>query len=208
MTIRERLAASYAVRGTRAAIVAVVLVSAVASCTVQTVRLEGAQLRLPMIGQVGPRGWKPRALAAEAKIAGFEAAAIEAGRQAREAKQSEEDALKALAKEIDDVVEEDLRGELDRARAFIARNRVRAEAGRGAACPAPAPARDQGARNDARPGRAAELDDPAKGGSASPDAGEGLVPVPARDVMICTRNTILAERWREWGLALEKRGEE
>jgi hypothetical protein len=35
---------------------------------VQTVRIDGMRLSLPLIGSVGPEGWKPRALKAEAGI--------------------------------------------------------------------------------------------------------------------------------------------
>lgn len=62
-----------------------------AAATVQTVRLDGLQLRLPLIGSIGPQGWKPRALAAEAKFR-FE---IEAHKQTKDTyRQAQADAAR------------------------------------------------------------------------------------------------------------------
>lgn len=200
------LTARHAVTGLRILIVLILTLAGVIGCTVQTVRLDGAQAKLPLIGTIGPEGWKPYAQRLETDLAKVREAQAEAARQAIEAKKSEEEALIALAKETDDAVEEELRDELDRARRFIARNRVQPCAG-SAAGAAAATAPDRGARNNGPAGGAAQLDEPATGFDVLLDAEAGFVSVPASDVMICTRNTILAEQWREWGLALEARGD-
>lgn len=148
-------------------------------------------------------GYREASAAAEAR---YTAALAEATKAAEDAKQSEEAALVALAERTDENVEKKLDSEFDRARDYVARNRVRTEGNRSAACPASTPARDQGTGNDAGAGGAPVMDDTDQPDRVDDDA--GLVSVPARDVMICTRNTVLAEQWREWGLALEARGRE
>lgn len=171
------------------------LIVALVLVVVQTVRIEGAQLKLPLLGAIGPQGWKPRALEAEATIKRISEAQDEAERRARDAKASEEAALKELAKGNDDATVEKLQDELDRARAYAARNRVRPKTNQGAACGPVAASPDRSAGHDEPTSGAPELDE------------TGYVAIPEEDVMICTRNTVLAEQWREWGLALEKRGE-
>lgn len=55
------LAPKYVLTGVKLVIAGALLLFAVVGCTTQTVRLEGLQLRLPLIGSIGPQGWKPYA---------------------------------------------------------------------------------------------------------------------------------------------------
>lgn len=59
--------AKYAVKGLHAALIALGCIILIVLAGVQTVRLEGFQIKLPFIGAVGPQGWKPYALELEAK---------------------------------------------------------------------------------------------------------------------------------------------
>jgi hypothetical protein len=58
----------YALKGTRLALVGLVLLLGIVGCTTQTVRLEGFQIRLPLIGTIGPQGWKNYARQLEGEI--------------------------------------------------------------------------------------------------------------------------------------------
>ena len=169
-------------------------ITALALLAVQTVRVDGLQIKAPLIGNIGPQGWKPRALEAEATLKRVSEAQVEAERKARDAKASEEAALKELAKGNDNATIEKLQDDLARARDFIARNRVQPQGDRGAACGPFTPAPDRSAGHDEPTGGAPVMD------------ATGLVAVPEADILICTRNTVLAEQWRAWGLALEARG--
>lgn len=62
------LAPRYVLTGLKLTLTAFVLLLAVVGCTTQTVRLEGFQVRFPLIGSIGPQGWKPRALKAEGEV--------------------------------------------------------------------------------------------------------------------------------------------
>ncbi len=62
------LTARYALTGLKIALVAIVLLFAVVGCTTQTVRLEGFQVKLPLIGTIGPQGWKPYAKELEGEV--------------------------------------------------------------------------------------------------------------------------------------------
>jgi len=181
-----------------------VILGLVLICLVQTVRIEGLQVRLPLIGAVGPEGFRPKAERLERVLDGVKVAQEAAHKLAAEQKAREESELRELAKGTDDAIEQGLRDELARARDFIARNRVRDAQGRASGAAAPAP--DRSAGHDGPAGQAPELDDAATGLDLLSDADRGLVVVPADDVLICTANTILAEEWRAWGLALEARG--
>ena len=170
-------------------------IAALALLAVQTVRIDGLQIKAPLIGNIGPQGWKPRALTAEATLKRVSEAQDEAERKARDARASEELALKELAKGNDNATVEKLQDDLARARDFIARNRVQPQGDRGSTCGPFTPATDRSAGND-EPASGAPLVDETR-----------FVAVPESDILICTRNTVLAEQWREWGLALEQRGQ-
>lgn len=180
----------------------ILLTSALLLALVQTIRLEGAQVRFPIIGTVGPEGWKPKAERFALALVQFKRARDAANAQAIAAKQSEEEALVALAKEADNAQAiANLQSELERARDFSARNRIslreferlRNQTGSSPSRPAAATS-DNGTGVDAAPDPTSVLDE-----------GAYLVAVPEADIEICTINTDLAERWREWGLAIEAR---
>ena len=173
-----------------------VAIIALAFGMAQTARLNGLQVDLPLIGKIGPEGWKPRAERLQRALDGVVVAQDAARQLAEEQKAREEQELREEAQETDNAIEEGLREELARARAYAARFRVRLENNSGGSCPTIAAATDQGPGNDEGASGAPKLDDPA------------LVLVPERDVMICTKNTVLAEQWREWGLRLEARGQD
>lgn len=69
MKLPGQLEAEYAVTGLRIALAGLLLLSGVVGCTVQTVRIDGAQVALPLIGTIGPQGWKPYAEELEGKLA-------------------------------------------------------------------------------------------------------------------------------------------
>ena len=62
------LAPRYALTGAKLGLSALLLLLAVVGCTTQTVRLEGFQIRLPIIGAIGPQGWKPYAKELEGEV--------------------------------------------------------------------------------------------------------------------------------------------
>jgi hypothetical protein len=55
------LAPRYALTGIKLGLSALLLLVAVVGCSTQTVRLEGFRIQLPVIGTIGPKGWKPYA---------------------------------------------------------------------------------------------------------------------------------------------------
>ena len=172
-------------------------IGALALFAVQTVRIDGFQVRAPIIGTVGPQGWKPRALSAESD----RAALIKAAQQNYEAqlaqKKAQERKYADLANPTDEAVAA-AQSERERADRFIAAGGVRAEV---PACrvTAAAPARNQSAGISA-PVRPAPVVDDA---SDVRDPEPATVSVLPRDVRICTDNTILAEQFREFILGLE-----
>ena len=60
--------ARYAFRGIQVALTLGILLVGMVACSVQTVRLEGAQVKLPLIGTVGPQGWIPYAEELEGQV--------------------------------------------------------------------------------------------------------------------------------------------
>jgi hypothetical protein len=62
------LAPRYALTGLKLGLSGLLLLICLVGCTTQTIRLEGFQIRLPLIGTIGPQGWKPYALEQEAKV--------------------------------------------------------------------------------------------------------------------------------------------
>lgn len=58
----------YVLTGLKLTLTALVLLLAVVGCTTQTVRLEGFQIRIPLIGSIGPQGWKPYAQELEGAV--------------------------------------------------------------------------------------------------------------------------------------------
>ena len=166
----------------------------------QTVRLDGLRLCAPVIGCAGPKGWIARARAAEAKIARFAEQREIATKAALDARRSEEQALRLLAKETDNAINLERAGEAGRAERFIAAGGLRDPA----ACPGgpAAPGAVHGTGHGAPLREAAELDD------AHRLQGPAIVGVTADDVRICTDNTLLAEGWRALLLGLEARGQD
>jgi hypothetical protein len=160
-----------------------IMVGMLALLIVQTIRIEGFQIRLPFIGAVGPSGLKADNLALRTRIDALEAQKALASR----VKAQTEAANTRATEKADTDVKRNLEQERVGADAFIARGGVRP-------CPGPA--------------RTAESDGPGidAGGSAmsvvdvvQPD----VVTVLPDDVHICTENTVKAKAWQEWGLSIE-----
>jgi hypothetical protein len=159
---------------------------------VQTVRLDGFQIRAPLIGTVGPQGWIAKAQKAERERAEFVRLQLEA--EARYLAEIAELSRKSeqLAKEVDRAEEQFRASQLELARRFIAAGGVRGQTNRDIAAP-----------------------DPTGGDGAGLGEGGGRVPVVdgmlatvmvyASDVEICTINTSRLMAAREWGLELESR---
>jgi hypothetical protein len=117
-----------------------------------------------------------------------EAESLEASRQA--ALDSEEAALRQLAKDTDRNVAKEREASRDRTERFIRSGGVR-----GQACPSNRDPEDRSARDGEAVREEAELD----GAERLPE----VVTVLPEDVRICTDNTIKAEEWRKFILGLE-----
>jgi hypothetical protein len=165
-----------------------------------TVQLYGAQVKLPLIGTIGPEGYKPKAERFELELKAVRKAAAEATAAALANKARIETENADKAKEIDNAIDQSRTAERDRAERFIAAGGVRPAPG---VCPGPAaaPAGGDRARGAAPLPGAPELDEPGglHGGPAA------TVSVPADDVRICTDNTVLLEQSRRFILDLEAR---
>jgi hypothetical protein len=138
------LAPRYALTGIKLGLSGLLLLLAVVGCTTQTVRLEGMQLKLPLIGTIGPKGWKPYAQElegevrsiridlelSEAKHVATKRAYLEAQEEA--ARQQAEMIAREVARQerITDEVRNDYNRRIAALRARA--DRLRAEAGAGA----------------------------------------------------------------------------
>lgn len=164
-------------------IVLVLLAAVSLFAAVQTVRIDGLQISLPLIGSIGPRGL----IAENADLV----AANKEFRAQRDAARAESARIAKANIAATEKANADEKAELDTAlpaaERFIAAGGVRR-------CPAP------------------RTDTPASGASAGYDAGAGEVPqlddVPVvtvlpDDVLICTDNTVKARTWQKWGLSIE-----
>ena len=190
------------VAGIWAAARGVVLFAVLAALIVQTVRIEGVRFWPFAIEGLAA---KVERLAGEnaAMIAGQ---ALAEERQRAEMERAATDYLN-LAKEIDDGAKSQMDLALRGADAFIAAGGVRAAT---VDCPsggAGAPAQNHRAGHPARTGGAAQLDAAATGRPpADPALAAGVsatVAVLARDVRVCTVNTVKAETAHDWGMGLE-----
>jgi hypothetical protein len=168
----------------RLSLVQWLLAAALAVAAALLIALYGLQIKLPLIGWVGPEGVIAQRDEARAKVAAMiserKAAIAESERIAR--------ANADATEKADSDVTANLAQERAGADAFIAAGGVRR-------CPA--------ARDNA----------PAAGQSPAVDAGAGAVPVVddvpvvavlPEDVLICTENTVKARAWQDWGLSIAK----
>lgn len=155
-----------------------------AGFVIQTIRIEGLRVSLPMIGTIGPKGLRAEnagLLADLDRMTARRDAALAASKRITAANAAA--TRKANADETRNLETE--RAHVER---FIAAGGVRR-------CPAP------------------RADAVAQGGSPGFDAGAGplpelhdvqqLVTVEPEDVRICVENTVKAQAWRDWGLAIE-----
>jgi hypothetical protein len=148
----------------------------------QSLRIDG--LRLPLVGTI-VTGLKAHNAALRAENEALKAASREAAAKAVADKARREATNSLITERADNAELQEIRSELDRARAHIAANRVRQNA------------------NDCSRTTAAATDR-----TASDNAGTSALPVmdgvlvSESDVMICTENTVKARAWREWGLAI------
>jgi hypothetical protein len=141
------LAPRYALTGIKLGLSALLLLLAVVGCSTQTVRLEGFQVKLPLIGTFGPQGWKPYAKElegevrsiridlelAEARHFATKRAYIEAQEDA--ARQQAEIIARQVARQerITDEVRQDYQRSIAALRARAARLQAQARAGAGGA---------------------------------------------------------------------------
>lgn len=154
-----------------------------AGLIVQTIRIYGFRIDLPLLPAIGPKGLlAENAILAAANrefLAQRNAARAESDRIAKANTQDTEKA--------DTYVTTNLAQERRGADAFIAAGGVRR-------CPA--------ARTDpAAPGQGPGID--AAGGALPIVDDVPVVTVLPEDVRICTENTVKARAWRDWGLAIE-----
>lgn len=155
---------------------------------VQTIRIEGLRVDLPLLPAFGPKGFK-------AEIADLETQLdlMRAQRDAAARIKLQTEAANARATEKANTdVETNLQSQRDRADRFIAAGGVRP-------CPArtTVPAEDRGAGVDAAAGALPVVD------VVRPD----VVTVLPEDVRICTENTVKARAWQAWGLEIEENHE-
>jgi hypothetical protein len=161
------LAPRYALTGIKLGLSALLLLVAVVGCSTQTVRLEGFQVKLPLIGTIGPQGWKPYAKELEGEVRSIridlelaEARHIATKRayedaQAEAARMEAERLARVVARqeEITDEVRQDYSRRIADLRARAARLQAQARAGAGSASgglPVPETG-DPAARTDAAP---------------------------------------------------------
>ena len=150
---------------------------------VQTVRIDGFTIDLPLLPAFGPKGLiaeRDDALASNARLLAERKAAIANGARIAGANT-------AATEKADTDERAELEVELPAAERFIAAGGVRR-------CPS------------------ARADTAASGQGPGLDAGEGALPimddVPVvtvlpEDVRICTENTAKARAWQQWGLSIE-----
>jgi hypothetical protein len=141
------LAPRYALTGIKLGLSALLLLVAVVGCSTQTVRLEGFQVKLPLIGTIGPQGWKPYAKELEGEVRSIridlelsEARHIATKRayedaQAEAARMEAERLARVVARqeEITDEVRQDYSRRIADLRARAARLQAQARAGAGGA---------------------------------------------------------------------------
>jgi hypothetical protein len=150
---------------------------------VQTVRISGFRIDLPLLPAFGPVGLKADNEALRVRIKALKAEKAAAAR----VKAQTEAANTRATEKADTDVERNLVQERVGADAFIARGGVRP-------CPGPArTAESNGSGIDAGAGALPVVDD------VQPD----VVTVLPEDVRICTENTVKAKAWQEWGLLIE-----
>jgi hypothetical protein len=156
--------------------------------SIQTIRIDG--LRLPLVGTI-VAGLKHQNEDLHRQVKDLKVASELANAKAWLEKERREATNQRITERANDDINQ-LQDELERARAFAARNRV-------------------------QPGACGDLSRPAASGEdrgSSVDGGGGGVPlvdgvlVSENDVMICTANTVKAKTWREWGLAISAATEE
>lgn len=161
----------------------IVMAVLLALLAVQTIRIDGFRVDLPLLPPIGPKGL----IAEKAELAAANKEFL-AQRNAARAESERIALANTQATEKADEDEIDARKtELPAAERFIAAGGVRR-------CPTPraypTPA-GEGAQDDVGSGSVPVVDD------------VPVVTVLPEDVRICTENTVKARAWREWGLALE-----
>lgn len=181
--------ARYAVKGTWAAVVALLVLTSVAVAVAMTVQLHGFK-----VWPINIEG----ALAKNSRLEGVVAAMTKASEDARLAQQKLNNERKGqyddLAERIDENAELQADAVRDATERFIAANRVRPQATGSRPCAASPATLGDGARGG----------EEVRGASVV-DAGEAVrVAVTDRDVRVCTANTLQAESARAWALGLEK----
>lgn len=150
---------------------------------VQTVRIDGLRIDLPLIGSIGPRGLI--AENADLVAANKEFLAQRNAARAESARIAKANIAATEKANADEKAE--LETALPAAERFIAAGGVR----RCPAARADTAARDQGPGINAGAGALPVMDD------------VPVVTVLPDDVLICTENTVRARAWQAWGLSIE-----
>lgn len=161
----------------------IVMAILLALLAVQTIRIDGLRVDLPLLPPIGPKGLK----AENAQLVADNAALL----KQRDAARAESLRIAALNVQATRKAEEhetaDREIELPASERFIAAGGVRR-------CPA--------ARTDTPTSSDSALID--ERGSALPIVDDvPVVTVLPEDIRICTENTVKARAWREWGLAIK-----
>lgn len=166
----------------------------------QTVRINGFHIDLPLVPAFGPKGLIAERDEARALLKQFKGARDLANAAAIAARESEELALKQLAKGTDNAIEESRRRAAGSTERFIAAGGLPDHR----RCPGGpvAPGTVHGAGSVPPLHQPAQLD----GATPLPDVPQAeTVRVTGDDVRICTANTIIAEEARDLLLGLEAR---
>jgi hypothetical protein len=178
-------AATVAVKGIYAALIALVFAVLFFGFCTQTVRLEGFKL-----WPFHMEGWKPMAIRQQDEIARIKAAQKSAAEAAKRARLAQEALYNKLAEEADAKLEAMRRDAQNAAERYIAAHRLPRPAHRPSSGPGTAGKGDSAQGSDG-PGEAPELD-------------ADIVSVSADDIRICTANTSRLIAVRQWALALPK----
>jgi hypothetical protein len=108
MNLPPILAARYALRGVQIAAVVAVLLLATVGCATQTVRLEGFRISLPLIGDIGPKGWRPYAIELEGEVKTIRIDLVESRARHAASKRAYAEAQEEAARMQADIVEREV----------------------------------------------------------------------------------------------------
>jgi hypothetical protein len=158
---------------------------------IQTVRLSGLQITLPLVGTLGPEGCESRVKRLAIELEDLKFALGQSETMHTMEKERREAANEQLRREIDHTRKAEEALQLALARSFIARGGVQPK-GSGDPDPrAPSASEGGGSGSAERSDRLSQLD------------GVRLVSVLPRDVEICTINTTRLQAGQRWAIGIE-----